>query len=81
MTPWDMLTALVDSKLQIPLTHHLVTRFKAIRDEILELGQANNVQDLWTGGSESKSQPMSRFKYWLVSCLPLPRVQPHYWKH
>jgi hypothetical protein len=81
MTPWDMLTALADSKLQIPLTHHLVTRFKAIRDEILELGQANNVQEFvgrWLGEQIAADEP---FQILLVSCLPLPRVQPHYWKH
>lgn len=60
MTPWDMLTALADSKLQIPLTHHLVTRLKAIRDEISELGQANNVQEFvgrWLGEQIAADEP------------------------
>jgi DNA helicase II / ATP-dependent DNA helicase PcrA len=59
-TPWDVMTALVDGKLQIPHTHHLVTRFKAIRDEISELDQADNVQEFverWLGVQVAADEP------------------------
>jgi superfamily I DNA/RNA helicase len=60
MTPWDVITALADGKLQISHTHHLVTRFKAIRDEISELGQANTVQKFvsrWLGEQVAADEP------------------------
>ena len=60
MTPWDVITALADGKLQISHTHHLVTRFKAVRDEISELGQANTVQKFvsrWLGEQVAADEP------------------------
>jgi ATP-dependent exoDNAse (exonuclease V) beta subunit len=59
-TPWDVMTALADGKLQIPHTHHLVTRFKAIRNEISELDQAGNVQEFverWLGVQVAADEP------------------------
>jgi superfamily I DNA/RNA helicase len=52
MTPWDLMTSLADGGLQIANTHHLLAGFTAIRNEILQLGQANNVQEFverWLG--------------------------------
>jgi DNA helicase-2/ATP-dependent DNA helicase PcrA len=59
-TPWDVMTALADGKQQIPHTHHLVARFKAIRSEISELGQAGNVPDFvqrWLGKQVAADEP------------------------
>jgi DNA helicase II / ATP-dependent DNA helicase PcrA len=59
-TPWDVMTALADGKQQIPHTHHLVARFKAIRSEISELGQAGNVSDFvqrWLGKQVAADEP------------------------
>jgi superfamily I DNA/RNA helicase len=59
-TPWDVMTALVDGALQIPHTHHLVARFKGIRNEISELGQAGNVQEFverWLGEQVAADEP------------------------
>jgi DNA helicase II / ATP-dependent DNA helicase PcrA len=59
-TPWDVMTALVDGRLQIPHTHHLVARFKAIRNEISELGRASNVQQFverWLGEQVEADDP------------------------
>jgi DNA helicase-2/ATP-dependent DNA helicase PcrA len=59
-TPWDVMTALVDGRLQIPHTHHLVARFKAIRNEISELGQASNVRQFverWLGEQVEADDP------------------------
>jgi DNA helicase II / ATP-dependent DNA helicase PcrA len=60
MTPWDVMTALADGKLKIPHTHHLVARFKAIRNEISELGQAGNIQEFvkrWFGEQVEADEP------------------------
>src|SRR3984893_6389329 len=60
MTPWDVMAALTDGNLQIPHTHHLVARFKAIRDEISELGLAGNVQQFvgrWLGEQVAADEP------------------------
>ena len=60
MTPWDVMAALADGNLQIPHTRHLVERFKKIRDEILNLGQVENVQNLverWLGEQVAADQP------------------------
>src|SRR6266498_5855287 len=59
MTPWDLMAAL-DGTLQIAHTHHLVARFKAIRDEISELGQAGNTQQFaerWLGEQVAADEP------------------------
>jgi ATP-dependent DNA helicase UvrD/PcrA len=58
--PWDVMTALADGKLQIPHTHHLATRFEAIRNEISELGQAGDIQEFvgrWLGGQVAADEP------------------------
>jgi DNA helicase II / ATP-dependent DNA helicase PcrA len=60
MTPWDVMAALTDGYLQIPHTHHLVARFKAIRDEISELGLAENIQQFvgrWLGEQVAADEP------------------------
>jgi DNA helicase-2/ATP-dependent DNA helicase PcrA len=60
MTPWDVMAALADGNLQVPHTHHLVARFKAIRDEISELGRAGNVQQFvgrWLGEQVAADEP------------------------
>jgi DNA helicase II / ATP-dependent DNA helicase PcrA len=60
MTPWDLMAALADGNLQIAHTHHLVARFKEIRDEIFELAQADNVQEfveLWLGEQVAADEP------------------------
>ncbi|HZC80474.1 MAG TPA: ATP-dependent helicase, partial [Nitrospiraceae bacterium] len=59
-TPWDVMTALADGALKIPHTHHLVARFKDIRNEISELGQAGNVQEFaerWLGEQVAADEP------------------------
>jgi DNA helicase-2/ATP-dependent DNA helicase PcrA len=59
-TPWDVMTALAGGALQIPHTHHLVARFKGIRNEISELGQAGNVQEFverWLGEQVAADEP------------------------
>src|SRR5262245_12447837 len=58
--PWDVMNALADGALQIPHTHHLVARFKGIRNEISELGQAGNVQQFverWLGEQVAADEP------------------------
>jgi len=60
MTPWDLMAALTDGTLQIAHTHHLVARFKAIRDEISELGQAGNIRhfvERWLGEQVAADEP------------------------
>ena len=54
------MAALADGNLQIAHTHHLVTRFKVIRDEISELRQAGNVQEFverWLGEQVAADEP------------------------
>ena len=54
------MAALADGNLQIAHTHHLVTRFKAIRDEISKLRQAGNVQEFverWLGEQVAADEP------------------------
>ena len=60
MTPWDVLAALTDGKLQIAHIHHLVARFKAIRVEISDLSQTENVQQFverWLGEQVAADEP------------------------
>jgi ATP-dependent DNA helicase UvrD/PcrA len=60
MTPWDLMAALADGNLQIAHTHHLVARFKAVRDEISELGQVGDVQEFverWLGEQVAADEP------------------------
>jgi DNA helicase-2/ATP-dependent DNA helicase PcrA len=60
MTPWNLMAALADGNLQIAHTHHLVARFKVIRDEISDLGQADNIQGFvgrWLGTQVAADEP------------------------
>jgi superfamily I DNA/RNA helicase len=60
VTPWDLMSALVEGDIKIVHTHHLVTRFKVIREEILALSQANNINDfvqLWLGQQVAADDP------------------------
>ena len=60
ITPWDVLAALADGRLQIAHTRHLVARFKEITDEILSLSQVENVQNFverWLGEQVAADQP------------------------
>jgi hypothetical protein len=60
MSPWDLMAVLADGILQIANTRHLVARFGAIRDEISELDQADNVQKFvkrWLGEQVAADEP------------------------
>lgn len=60
MTPWEVLAALAEGNLQIAHTHHLIARFKAIKDEILALRRADNVQgfvEQWLGEQVAADEP------------------------
>jgi superfamily I DNA/RNA helicase len=60
MTPWDVLTALADGNLKIAHMSHLIARFKRIRDEILNLSRADNIQNLmerWLGEQVEADEP------------------------
>jgi DNA helicase-2/ATP-dependent DNA helicase PcrA len=52
VTPWNLMSSLAEGQIQIAHTHHLVARFKVIREEILALNKASNINDfvqLWLG--------------------------------
>jgi ATP-dependent DNA helicase UvrD/PcrA len=75
MTPWDLMAALADGTLQIAHTHHLVARFKAIRDEISELGQAGNIQQFverWLGEQVAADEPFQILARELSSSADTP---------
>jgi hypothetical protein len=64
MTPWDLTH-----------THHLVARFKAIRDEISELGQAGNIQQFverWLGEQVAADEPFQILARELSSSADTP---------
>jgi DNA helicase II / ATP-dependent DNA helicase PcrA len=59
-TPWDVMAALAEGNLQIPHTHQLVARFKAIRNELSELSQATNLRQFverWLGEQVAADNP------------------------
>ncbi len=73
--PWDVLVQLADDQLRIPHTQHIVTRFREIQTELLELqgdGDINNFIERWLRNAIDENDPFHRLVLDIAGLVEAP---------